>query len=60
MNKLACLFCGGQLKKNAIKYCSLSCHQQHKWILRKQAFEAIGFWSGVKSESSFKKIFKRN
>lgn len=34
-----CTFCGNVCKKNADKYCTLNCLQQHKWFERKEKIE---------------------
>ena len=56
---MICIFCSNPLKKNAIKYCSGKCQQEHSWDERKKQFEKDGFWKGVNSETVITRHSKR-
>lgn len=44
MEAKKCEVCGKPVKRNAIKYCSITCQQTDYWAERKKHFEQTGEW----------------
>ena len=56
---MVCIFCSKPLKRNASKYCSCKCQQDHSWAERKVHFEQTGLWDGVNNEVVITRHSKR-